>query len=182
MFESLGYAPDNLPFLDPTLPFVGREGDVRIVTDITLSHYQWLVIKLSLHIVQTHRWFEQDSCEPVESVQECLEEVGKELQVGEGARLKDIGTTNQRETTVLWDRTTGKCLHNAIGRFIALGTCKNHNLPDLRTTLLNSIKHSQSHSWHGWSPSELLPLTDPPIACPSLNPAKHKCCQYFNYW
>ena len=34
VFESLGYAPDNLPFLDPTLPFVGREGDVRNVTDI----------------------------------------------------------------------------------------------------------------------------------------------------
>ena len=29
VFESLGYAPDNLPYLDPTLPFVGKEGDVN---------------------------------------------------------------------------------------------------------------------------------------------------------
>ena len=25
-----------------------------------------------------------------------------------------IGITNQRETTILWDRTTGKPIHNAI--------------------------------------------------------------------
>ena len=62
----------------------------------------------------------------MESVRECLEEVGRGLQAGEVARLKDIGTTNQRETTVLWDRTTGNCLHNAIGKFIALGTCENN--------------------------------------------------------
>ena len=32
--QNLRYAPHNLPFLDPTIPFVGREGDVRNVTDI----------------------------------------------------------------------------------------------------------------------------------------------------
>ena len=28
--------------------------------------------------------------------------------------LKAIGLTNQRETTLLWDKTTGRPLHNAI--------------------------------------------------------------------
>ena len=45
----------------------------------------------------------------------CLEEVGRGCG-GEGLkRIKGIGITNQRETTVLWDKTTGQCLHNAIG-------------------------------------------------------------------
>ena len=51
----------------------------------------------------------------MESVWQCLEEVGRRLQAGEVAQLKGIGITNQRETTVLWDKTTGKPLHNAIG-------------------------------------------------------------------
>ena len=62
-----------------------------------------------------HSWFEQDPDELVESVRVCLEEVGRGLQPGELERLKGIGITNQRETTILWDKTTGKCLHNAIG-------------------------------------------------------------------
>jgi len=62
----------------------------------------------------THRWFEQDPSKLVESVWQCLEEVGRRLQAGEVARLKGIGITNQRETIVLWDKTTGLCLHNAI--------------------------------------------------------------------
>ena len=65
--------------------------------------------------MHTHRWFEQDPHELVESVWKCLEKAGKDLQPGEVARLKGIGITNQRETTILWDRTTGKPLHNAIG-------------------------------------------------------------------
>jgi len=31
-----------------------------------------------------------------------------------GADIAAIGITNQRETTLVWDRTTGECLHNAI--------------------------------------------------------------------
>ena len=63
----------------------------------------------------THRWFEQDPQELIDSVRVCLEEVGRGCG-GEGLkRIKGIGITNQRETTVLWDKTTGQCLHNAIG-------------------------------------------------------------------
>lgn len=29
-----------------------------------------------------------------------------------------VGITNQRETTVLWDKITGKPLYNAIGKFL----------------------------------------------------------------
>ena len=55
--------------------------------------------------------------ELVESVRVCMEEVmerGKEMGVTSEA-VKAIGITNQRETTVLWDKTTGACLYNAVG-------------------------------------------------------------------
>eukprot|EP00731_Ephydatia_muelleri_P009479 Em0005g65a len=56
---------------------------------------------------------EQDPLQLVSSVLTCLEEVGVALQ-SQGRRLSGIGISNQRESTVLWDKTTGKCLYNAI--------------------------------------------------------------------
>ena len=47
------------------------------------------------------RWVEQDPRKLWESVWECLEKAGKDLQAEEMERLKGIGITNQRETTVL---------------------------------------------------------------------------------
>lgn len=44
----------------------------------------------------------------------CLENVCETLESHDLARLKGVGITNQRETTILWDRKTGRCLHNAI--------------------------------------------------------------------
>ena len=55
----------------------------------------------------------------------CLAEVGRGLQAGELERLKGIGITNQRETTILWDKTTGQCLHNAIGEKLGNGISLN---------------------------------------------------------
>jgi glycerol kinase len=31
-----------------------------------------------------------------------------------------VGLTNQRETTILWDKITGKALYNAIGIYFAI--------------------------------------------------------------
>ena len=59
-------------------------------------------------------WFEQEPEELFKSVQSCLDKVGGALGSHSISRLKGIGVTNQRETTILWDRTTGKCLYNAI--------------------------------------------------------------------
>ena len=44
-----------------------------------------------------------------------MEEVGRRLGEGGVRRLAGVGITNQRETTILWDKTTGKPLHPAIG-------------------------------------------------------------------
>ena len=63
------------------------------------------------------RWVEQEAGRLVGSVRECLEEVGGRLGEEGRGRLKGIGITNQRETTIVWDRATGTPLHRTIGEW-----------------------------------------------------------------
>lgn len=61
------------------------------------------------------RWTEHDPQEIWDTVQTCIEKALAEAQQQQGSLdVKAVGITNQRETTVVWDRTTGKVLHNAI--------------------------------------------------------------------
>lgn len=56
-------------------------------------------------------WVEHNPVEILESVQETVHEVAQKV----GAHnIAAIGITNQRETTVVWDRRTGKPVYNAI--------------------------------------------------------------------
>jgi glycerol kinase len=58
-------------------------------------------------------WVEHDAKEIYESQRDTAREVLRKTEVA----LKDvmgIGITNQRETTILWDRQTGEPIHNAI--------------------------------------------------------------------
>jgi len=55
-------------------------------------------------------WVEHD---PEEIWKSCLDVIGQALR-GRKVALAGIGITNQRETTVLWDRRTGKPVHRAI--------------------------------------------------------------------
>ncbi|XP_033122765.1 glycerol kinase-like [Anneissia japonica] len=61
-------------------------------------------------------WVEEDPLEILESVYSCIEETTKKLAAKniDASAIKAIGITNQRETTVVWDKTTGKPLHPAI--------------------------------------------------------------------
>ncbi|EKX36749.1 hypothetical protein GUITHDRAFT_158656 [Guillardia theta CCMP2712] len=61
-------------------------------------------------------WCEQDPRDIIDNVRFCIEEAVKDLQrLGHSVEeVKGVGITNQRETTVIWDRKTGKPLHNAI--------------------------------------------------------------------
>ncbi|MDR2431533.1 MAG: glycerol kinase GlpK [Candidatus Margulisbacteria bacterium] len=56
-------------------------------------------------------WVEHDPEEIWQSVRHCIQKV---LQARPRARILAIGITNQRETTVLWDKFTGVPLYNAI--------------------------------------------------------------------
>ncbi|TPX43717.1 glycerol kinase [Synchytrium endobioticum] len=61
-------------------------------------------------------WAEHDPLVILETVNSCIEKTVHKLE-NSGYRkqdIKGIGITNQRETTVVWDKTTGKPLHNAI--------------------------------------------------------------------
>jgi ribulose kinase len=58
-------------------------------------------------------WVEHDATEIWTNVQEVVEGALRKAGITRGD-LQAIGITNQRETTVLWDRATGKPVHNAI--------------------------------------------------------------------
>nr|CAD7588888.1 unnamed protein product [Timema genevievae] len=61
-------------------------------------------------------WVEQDPMELIGAVRECIGKTVQTLQrlAVDPANMVAIGLTNQRETTVVWDRTTGEPLYNAI--------------------------------------------------------------------
>lgn len=61
-------------------------------------------------------WVEQDPNEILEKTIRCMDKAIEQLhQLGyEKSQIKVIGVTNQRETTILWDKSTGKVLHNAL--------------------------------------------------------------------
>lgn len=58
-------------------------------------------------------WVEHDALEIWGNTLECIRQTMKKSSVL-AAEIATIGVTNQRETTVLWDKRTGKPLHNAI--------------------------------------------------------------------
>lgn len=62
-------------------------------------------------------WVEQDPKEILQAVITCIEETVKKMKnLGlTVSDIKAIGVTNQRETTLMWDKETGEPLHNAIG-------------------------------------------------------------------
>lgn len=61
-------------------------------------------------------WVEQDPKEILQAVMECIKKTMDKLKdVGLcKSDIKAIGITNQRETTLVWDKNTGEPLHNAI--------------------------------------------------------------------
>ncbi|XP_066475282.1 glycerol kinase [Tiliqua scincoides] len=77
---------------------------------------------ISLHQVELKQnfpkegWVEQDAKEILQSVYECVEKTCEKLnQLNiDISNIKAIGISNQRETTVVWDKFTGKPLYNAI--------------------------------------------------------------------
>eukprot|EP01028_Stygiella_incarcerata_P005173 TRINITY_DN2209_c0_g1_i1.p1 TRINITY_DN2209_c0_g1~~TRINITY_DN2209_c0_g1_i1.p1 ORF type:complete len:532 (+),score=148.30 TRINITY_DN2209_c0_g1_i1:72-1598(+) len=86
---------------------------------------RFLVFDRSFEVVALHQiehaqiqknpgWCEHDPTVILENAKECIREVVNKLGPERSARIRSIGITNQRETTVVWDRETGKPLYNAI--------------------------------------------------------------------
>jgi len=64
-------------------------------------------------IYPEHGWVEQDSVEIYQTQVETLKNVIKDSGI-ETSKIIAIGITNQRETTVVWNKNTGKPVYNAI--------------------------------------------------------------------
>jgi glycerol kinase len=80
------------------------DADVRVIASHQLEHKQ---------ILPNPGWVEHDGAEIWMRAQEVIE--GALSKAGITAtELTAIGITNQRETTIAWDVTTGKPLHNAL--------------------------------------------------------------------
>lgn len=58
-------------------------------------------------------WVEHDANEIWTSILSCIAEVLRKADI-KASQVAGIGITNQRETTVVWDRETGKPIYNAI--------------------------------------------------------------------
>ncbi|GJQ79658.1 hypothetical protein Trydic_g5814 [Trypoxylus dichotomus] len=61
-------------------------------------------------------WVEQNPLEILNAVYECISKTIEKFQ-DDGGQLKDVvavGVTNQRESTIVWDKITGQPLHNSI--------------------------------------------------------------------
>ncbi len=84
--------------------FIVFDRDARIVAMEQREHAQ---------ITPRPGWVEHDPDEIWARTQEVI--AGALAQAGAAAReLRAVGITNQRESTVLWDRTSGEALHNVL--------------------------------------------------------------------
>lgn len=88
---------------------------------------RFLIFNQKGEVVATHQlefkqyyphpgWHEHDPEELISSVEICVDGAVEEFEKQGHTReqIVAVGITNQRETTVVWDKTTGKALHNAI--------------------------------------------------------------------
>lgn len=101
--------------MDAEPPFLlaidqGTTSTRAILFDAGLSPLAAHAVELR-QIYPANGWVEHDPEEIREAVVACLRVAAKGVSPRE---IAAIGLTNQRETTVLWERSTGKPLHNAI--------------------------------------------------------------------
>ncbi|XP_050034558.1 glycerol kinase 3 isoform X1 [Dermacentor andersoni] len=68
------------------------------------------------HVLPNDGWVEEDPYEIVKSVHECIEKTVDKLKALEidHRDIIALGVANQRETTIVWDKKTGRPLYNAI--------------------------------------------------------------------
>src|SRR5579863_5648650 len=83
---------------------------------LVFDHHSRIVASAQREFAQHFRqpgWVEHDALEIWTSVQAVVAEALASEPM-RGRRVAAIGITNQRETTVIWDRRSGKPIHNAI--------------------------------------------------------------------
>jgi len=81
-------------------------------TGVVVAEHQIEVEQLFPH----EGWLEQKPMELLQSVEQCIENVVEKLKAKgiSVSELAGVGITNQRETTIVWDKRTGEPLCNAV--------------------------------------------------------------------
>ena len=71
-------------------------------------------------ITPSEGWVEMDPIELLDTVIECVSKTVENLKSLDidPADIKAVGICNQRETTIVWDKLTGKPLYNAISIYL----------------------------------------------------------------
>lgn len=112
---------DSMPTALENIPLIGViDAGTRTVEFVVFrsQHNEELVaheVDVTQHTPQ-EGWLEQDPKEILEAIHKCVKAVAEELPK-KGYSINDIvtiGITNQRETTIVWDKSTGEPLYNAI--------------------------------------------------------------------
>uniref|UniRef100_A0A8D3EB16 glycerol kinase n=1 Tax=Scophthalmus maximus TaxID=52904 RepID=A0A8D3EB16_SCOMX len=87
-------------------------------------------------------WVEEDPKEIMQSVYECMERTCEKLcQLNiDVSDIKAVGVTNQRETTLVWDKETGEPLYNAIGKCM-LHLNKHMSISNKLTKQIGGLNH-----------------------------------------
>ncbi|VVC99797.1 glycerol kinase-like [Leptidea sinapis] len=106
----------------------GKFGPLIGAIDEGTSSARFIIFKVnSCEVIASHQkelaqnfpqegWVEQDPCEILSVVKTCINKAVEQL-ISLGGFPKDIiavGVTNQRETTIVWDKISGQPLYNAI--------------------------------------------------------------------
>jgi len=89
---------------------LGTTGNRAIAFDASFRPVAQAYAEFTQHFPRPG-WVEHDPFEIWDTVLTCIRRVSREVNA---ADIAAVAVTNQRETTVLWDRETGRPVHNAI--------------------------------------------------------------------
>ncbi len=89
---------------------LGTTGNRAIAFDASFRPVAQAYAEFTQHFPRPG-WVEHDPFEIWDSLLTCIRRVSREV---DAADIAAVAVTNQRETTVLWDRETGRPVHNAI--------------------------------------------------------------------
>ena len=90
----------------------GTTGTTAILVDAS-GRVLWRVSREIAQIYPRPGWVEHDPAEMFESCLEVVDELLEETETGP-RQIEALGITNQRETTVVWERETGRPVANAV--------------------------------------------------------------------
>lgn len=85
---------------------------VRVALFDTKKNKIVKLVRKEINLIYPHpEWVEMDALDVWNKTKACLLEITKNINTND---IYGLGITNQRETTIAWDKKTGKPLHNAI--------------------------------------------------------------------